>query len=210
MRRLLVCIVTVLLGWTSTIYAAPQADKTRSGASRDSILTDRTLGISFLSIGQAAGQDANGYRMCLQSSVGTIRLATAAVSVSSERVVDLSGSYGGKLYLDEPKAMSLLKNRVKVDTLNIDGLRFRREFWAVYAGMGAWEGVINCYAFHNGQYYVLSLNAEIMLGKPGEVVEGGRMTAELLRTRVVEILNDSQEPVIQRFNDLLSSFQVRT
>ncbi len=172
------------------------------------MMTDQTLGISFLKIGQATGQDENGYRMYLQSASGTIRQAMAQVSVSQRVVVDLSGSYGGKLYLDDPKAKALLKNRMKVDTVNIGGLSFRREFWAVYAGMGAWEGVINCYAIHNRRYYVLSLNANIILGKPGEVVDGGKISAELLRTRLADILNDNREPVIQKFNDFLSAFQV--
>jgi hypothetical protein len=171
-------------------------------------MTDKTLGISFLRIGEAARQIENGYSMSLQSTGGRIKLATAGVSVSRRRFVDLSGSYGGRLFLDELKAEAFLKNRVKVDTIIIDGFRFRREFWAVYAGMGAWEGVINCYAFHNRRYYSLSLNADLTLGKPGEVVEGGRMSAELLRSRLVDILNDSREPVIQQFNNFLSSFQV--
>jgi hypothetical protein len=208
MPRLFVCAATILIGWTSTLSVVAQVEKTRSPASGDSMMTDQTLGISFLRIGKAAWQDENGHRMCLQSPGGNIRLAMAGVSVSPRRFVELSGSYGGRLYLDEPKARPLLKNRVKVDTVNFGGLRFRREFWAVYAGMGQWEGVINCYAFHNRQYYVLSLNADISLGKPGEVVDGARMIAELLRTHLAGILNDSREPVIQSFNDFLSTFQV--
>jgi hypothetical protein len=172
------------------------------------MMTDQTLGISFLRLGQAARQNENGYRMYLQSASGKIRQAMAQVSVSQRVVVDLPGSYGGMMYLDEPKAKALLKNRVNVDSVTIGGLQFRREFWAVYAGMGAWEGVINCYAFHNGQYYVLSLNAQLTLGKPGEVIDGKRINAEHLRTRLAGILNDNREPVIQRFNDFLSAFQV--
>jgi hypothetical protein len=208
MPRLFVCAATIVIGWTSTLSGVAHVDRTPSPASRDSMMTDQSLGISFLRIGKTAWQDGNGHRMCLQSPGGNIRLATAGVSVSPRPFVDLSGSYGGRLYLDEPKARPLLKNRVKIDTVNIDGLRFRREFWAVYAGMGQWEGVINCYAFHNRQYYVLSLNADISLGKPGEVVDGARISAGLLRTRLVGILDDSREPVIQSFNDFLSTFQV--
>jgi len=208
MPRLFVCAVTILLAWTSTIPGVAQVDTTRSAVSRDSMMTDQTLGISFLRLGQAARQNENGYRMFLQSASGNIRQAMAQVSVSQRVVVDLPGSYGGMMYLDEPKAKALLRNRVNVDTVTIGGLQFRREFWAVYAGMGAWEGVINCYAFHNGQYYVLSLNAQLTLGKPGEVVDGERISAEVLRTRLSDILNDNQEPVIQRFNDFLSAFQV--
>jgi hypothetical protein len=208
MPRLLLFAMTVLVGLSSTTSGLAQVDKSRSSASSDKVMTDKTLGITFLTIGEATRQVENGYSMSLQSTGGRIRSATAGVSVSRRRFVDLSGSYGGKLYLDDPKARRLLKNRVKVDTVNIGGLRFRREFWGVYAGMGAWEGVINCYAFHKRQYYSVTLNADMTLGKPGEVVEGGKMSAELLRSRLVDVLNDSREPVIQQYNNLLSSFQV--
>jgi hypothetical protein len=208
MPRFFVCAATIVLGWISTVSGVAQVDKARSSVSRDSMMADQTLGILFLRIGEPTRHDGNGYSMSLQFPGGKINLATAGVSVSRRRVVDLSGSYGGKLYLDDPRAKSLLKNRVKVDTVDIGGLRFRRELWAVYAGMGMWEGVINCYALHNRQYYVLSLNVDISLGKPGEVVDGESMSAELLRTRVANILNDSREPAIQKFNDFLSSFQV--
>ncbi len=208
MPRLFVCALTLLLCWNLTVSVQAQVETTQSLASRDSMITDQTLGISFLRIGPATRLDGNGYSMSLQSPGGKIRLATAGVSVSNRPVVDLSGSYGGKLYLDDTIAESILKNRVKVDTVNIGGLLFRREFWAVYAGMGAWEGVINCYALHNGQYCVVSLNVDITLEKPGEVVEGAKLTSELLQTRLVDILNDVQEPVIRKFNDFLSSFQV--
>lgn len=136
MPRLFVCAVTILLSWTSTISVLAQVDKTRSPASQDSVMTDKTLGVSFLRIGSAIRHEGTGYSMSLQEPGGKIGLAIAGVSVSSRPVVDLSGSYGGKLYLDDPKAKSLLKNRVKVDTVNVGGLLFRREFWAVYAGMG--------------------------------------------------------------------------
>jgi hypothetical protein len=208
MPRLRVCALTMLLILASTKSGVAQVDRTRSSAPRDSMMSDQTLGVSFLRVGQVARHDENGYKMSLQSPGGKIRLATAGISVSVRRVVDLPGSYGGKMYLDELKAKSFLKNRVKVDTVDIGGLQFRREFWAVYAGMGAWEGVINCYAYHNRQYYVLSLNADVTLGRPGEVVDGERISAELLRTRLANILNDRQEPVIQKFNAFLSSFQV--
>lgn len=120
----------------------------------------------------------------------------------------MSGSYGGTVYLDTPMAMSVSENLVKVDSVQTDGLWFRREYWAVYAGMGAWEGVINCTAFLNGQYYVLSLHADIELGKPGEVADGKSVSAEQLRARVADVLSDGREPAVRAFNDLLSSFHV--
>lgn len=208
MPRMFSYAVTIIVACAFTTSGLAQVDKSRSSVPRDSMISDQTLGISFLRIGTETIHGGNGYRMLLQSSEGTIRRATAGVKISSRRFVDLSGSYGGEVYLDDLKTRSLLKNRVKVDSINLGGLWYSREFWAVYAGMGAWEGVINCYAFHNRQYYVCSLNADLMIGKPGEVVDGGRMSAEVLRERVMDILNDSREPIIHKFNDFLSSVQV--
>lgn len=208
MYQLSVCIATILVSWVSAALGATQMEPASSPTARDTIMTDRNTGVSFLRIGQPAGAGEKRNMMYLQSSTGRIKLATAGVSISPRLFVDLSGSFGGSVYLDEPNAASLLKNIVDVDTIDIYGLRFRREYWAVYAGMGQWEGIINCSALHNNQYYVLSLNADISLGKPGEVVEGETLNAESLRTRLLEILNDNQESVVRRFYNLLASLQI--
>ena len=208
MPRLFLCVTTILLGWASTTAVMPQAKSGGVGPSGMEMVTEQTAGISFLKIGHPLSNTASEYVMALQSSGGSIRSATAGVSVSEKRFVYLPGSCGARLYLDDADAQPLLKNRVNIDTVRIAGLQFRREFWAVYAGMGQWEGVINCYAFHNNQFYTLSLNAGVSLGKPGEVVDGVKISGELLRSRMADILNNTQEPVIQMFNDLLSSFRV--
>ena len=208
MNRLFVFVAMIILLWTSTVYGTGQVDTARSIDSPKSMVTDRTLGISFLKIGSAPRRIEKEYRMSLQNPGAKIRLATAGVSVSRRPYVDLSGSYGGKLYLDTPKTRSLLRNRISIDTVDVGGLRFRRELWAVYAGMGMWEGVINCYAFSNRQYYVLSLNVDIPMGKPGETVAGERMNTELLRSRLAKMLGDKQVPAIKTFNELLQSFEV--
>lgn len=204
--RFLACFLTMLIAWTLPVPALAQVDKTPSSTPRENMTTDRTLGISFQNVGYATKRDGKGYVITLQAPRGTIRSATAGILLSQRRVIDLSGSYGGPVYLDTPMAASISENRVKVDSFQTDGLWFRREYWAVYAGMGAWEGVINCTAFMNGQYYVLSLHADIALGKPGEVAEGERMSAEHLRDRVADVLSDGREPVVRAFNALLSSF----
>ena len=203
-----ICAATALLAWASASVSVAQ-NQFAEAALADSIVGDQALGVSFLRVGDVKKHGENGYAMSLQSLDGRIKQATAGVSISPSRAVDLSGSYGGTVNPDDPAAASLLKNRVKVDTVTAGGLQFRREYWAVYAGMGAWEGIIHCYAFNNGQYDVLSLNAGVILGKPGDDVDGEKMTTEQLQARMVTILSDSHEPVVKMFNDLLSSFQVR-
>ena len=177
-------------------------------SSKDAVVIDQALGISFLKPGQAVRQGNNGYEFSLQSSSGNIRQAVASILISQKPSVDLSGTYGGRLSLDAPEARRLLENVVKVDTIVLRGLVFRRELWAVYAGMGAWEGVVNCYALRNNQYYNLCLNVGVNAGKPGETEGGEAVSAKALQARVAGVLTDAREPVIQQFNSLLSSFQL--
>ena len=199
-------IVWILCLIISIVHS--QTEKSSASLSSDSVFSDRSLGISFLRAGQASRHFENGYGISLRSEKGGIRNASAAISLSSRPTVDLPGSYGGKLYLDNLKAHTLLKSRIRVDSIDVGGVPFRREYWAVYSGMGAWEGSINCYALRNGRYYVISLTTDCILGKPGQEVGGKKMTSQGLQTRMVNILSDPQESVVQQFNTLLSSFRI--
>ena len=207
MLRLLVSAAVLLVVQASANSAVAQVEKGYGPVSQQAIVTDHVLGISFLKIGKEIGRNDGEYKMSLQNPGGSIGPATAGISVTPRRFVDLSGSFGGRLYLDEPSARSLMKNRAKVDTVEINGVPFTREYWTVYAGIGQWEGVISCYAFRNGQYYELSLNVDCALGKPGEVVDGKPVSADRLKERLAQVLNDRGEPVVKKFNELLSSFQ---
>ena len=197
----------------SLIFAAyfgaqSQSDPTLRTLLSDSLVSDHTLGISFVRAGLETKRTDGGYGITLESTGGMIRRAAAGIFVASRRTIDLPGSYGGKMYLDNPRAGAILKNIVRVDTTSVNGIPFTREYWAVYAGMGMWEGVVNCSALRNGQYYVVSLTTDFMLGKPGDDVEGKRITTEALRSRMADILSDPREPVVQQFNSILSSFEV--
>ncbi|HEY6951357.1 MAG TPA: hypothetical protein VI758_03050 [Bacteroidota bacterium] len=208
MPRMFTGAVAVIAAWSLAATASAQGNESRISAARDSIITDRTLGISFVRIGSLTSHQVNNYEMLLQSAEGTIKRASVKVSVSGKRLVDLSGSFGGMLDLDDPAAKSLLKDRVRVDSVAVGDLCFRREYWAVYAGMGAWEGVINCLALVGSQYYALSMSADLPAGKPGEIANGIKSNAEFLQLRVVDALSDSREPVVQQFNALLSSVRL--
>ncbi len=198
-------VIAILLG----LVIGPLAEaQNQSLIIRDSVVSDRVLGIAFLRIAPLSGNSSRGYTMLLESATGAMRYSTVRVSVSQGPFVDLSGSYGGRLNLDSPATGHLMDNIVGIDTLFINGLTFRREYWAVYAGMGMWEGVINCYASRREQYYTLSLNSDISAGKPGEIEAGQTLDEGKLRSRVSNALRDPREPIVQKFNALLQSFHV--
>ena len=169
---------------------------------------DNVMGVSFAPIGRVTKPDDATCAMTIlpvspSSSAGTI----AEVSVSSRPFVDLPGSYGGRLYLDPAPASGIQRANVRVDSILVSGLMFRREYWAVYAGMGMWEGVVNCYARAGGRYCVVSLVQEMRAGKPGEEVLGKRLNAESIRAALLSSLRDSTAEPVNRFNQLLSSVQ---
>ena len=208
MLRLSASVAAMTLIFALAPGGTAQPDTDRAATGRDSLVTDPALGIAYLQIGPSARHGQHELALSLQSPVGSIRGAVLTVCRSQKPFVDLSGSFGGRMDTDDPKITSLLENRVRVDTVELAGLRFRREFWAVYAGMGEWEGVITCYAPHDGVYYVLSLHTGVNLGKPGEVVDGTPIGAEPLRRQLANMLFDDREPLVRRFNDFLSTIQL--
>ena len=203
-----VFVTAIAMSWIVETSAVAQVNEARSTKEGENRTNNQTLGISFLKVGTEISQTADGYRMLIRAADVNIRQATAEVTVSTRPFVDLPGSFGGKLYLDGSVPNSLLKDRIRIDSIDVNGLSFVREYWAVYAGMGAWEGVINCYASVNSKYYVISLDADLALGKPGEVHAGKKLGAEELQTHAVGILNNTDSPVIQEFQNLVSSFRV--
>lgn len=100
------------------------------------------------------------------------------------------------------------ENRVPGDSVVVNGVGFKRDYWAVYAGQGQWETVINCYAYHDGQYYVVSLGHDSMAGKPGEFVNGSRTTKQQMRTGLINSLQDTTNDYVRSFNQILSSFSL--
>ncbi len=196
----------VILVCTSMFF--PLLAQNQPLSSHNRVVSDRTLGISFLQVGKITRESHSIYQMLIESDHGVIEHATAEIFLAQRPSVDLPGSYGGQLYLNDVKSKLLSENVVAVDTLIVHGLKFRRDYWAVYAGMGMWEGVINCYAFGGQQYYNVSLDVGINAGKPGEDVNGQTLDTHLLRNRVAKIICDSHEPAVQKFNELLLSFQL--
>lgn len=165
-------------------------------------IKDNALGISFIKAGETARIDTSTYNIKLPSS------AAAQVSVSNKLFVDLPGSYGGRLYFDSPNAW-IEQNKVKTDNVNSGGQNYQREYWAVYAGMGMWECVINCYTRINGKYYIVSYIQDRQLGKPGEINEGKQLKAEDLKLQALSYLQNQSNNSISEFYTLLASFQIQ-
>ncbi|HUI30285.1 MAG TPA: hypothetical protein VLX91_08705 [Candidatus Acidoferrales bacterium] len=130
------------------------------------------------------------------------------VSVSQRPFVELEGTYGGRLYLDIPESERLMKNRVYVDTTMSDSLKFVREYWVVYAGMGAWECMINCYTQNAGEYYTFSLASDVSSRKPGEEVDGRKLTTEEISEELLGTMRDTSNVTVEQFNRIVGSFEI--
>ncbi len=173
-------------------------------------IQDKELGISFVKSGAVKQIDNTTYNISLTSSEsGTSNNAIAEVSVSNRLYVDLPGSYGGRLYLDSPNAGKLIQNIVEADTVIINQQSYKREYWVVYAGMGMWDCVINCYAKRDGKYYMVSFIQDRQIGKPGEIIESKQLNSGDLKLQALSFLKDDTNNSISEYYKLLSSFQIQ-
>jgi hypothetical protein len=170
---------------------------------------DDALGVTFTAVGATEKSDSSTYSMILQSSdPSRLEKAIAEVSLSDRLFVDLPSSYGGRVYFDTPAASPILQSRLLVDSVSTGLHKFRREYWAVYAGMGMWEGLINCYAQSAGRYCLVSLVWDMPIGKPGAESDDGHRTSEWLQQKCLSSLQDTTNALVRDFNVLLSSVEV--
>ncbi len=128
------------------------------------------------------------------------------IFVSQQPFVYLPGTYGGRYYFPNDGTDRTSSDRVPGDSVIVNGQSFARDYWAVYAGQGQWETVINCYVFHNGQYYVVSMLHNFLTGMPGEIVNGTRITKKQMRASLIEKLHDPANAYVSSFNQVLESF----
>ncbi|HEY9166540.1 MAG TPA: hypothetical protein VIS48_10305 [Candidatus Kryptonia bacterium] len=142
------------------------------------------------------------------SSKGDIDRAYVRVFVGQRPFVYLPGTYGGSYYFDNKSGDRMMSNRVAGDSLIVNGLKFARDYWAVYAGHGEWETVINCYAYDDGQCYVVSLEHDSRIGMPGEIVNGIKITRDQLRNKLVNEMRDTTSMYVKSFSGILGSFSV--
>jgi hypothetical protein len=202
----LINIAIILLA--SSLLTSAQEIKTEN-ASQTNTFRDNTLGISFSKVGKVEKVDSSSYRIILNAaSDGSQNYPVAEVATSNELFVDLPGSYGGRLYLGSTEQQGLLKDRIYVDTTESDSVKFTREYWTVYAGMGGWDCVINCYARRAEKYYIISLVNDVMAGKPGEYVNGRKLTAKEVKATLLRTMQDTTNTMVQKFNALVTSFKI--
>lgn len=201
-------ILTMVLS-ACILFTVEGQHKTSALSNSGTRIHDDVLGISFAKIGSVSKLDNSTYRISLSTENSPVQSAIATVSLSDRLFIDLPGSYGGRVYLDSPAGLKLLKNRMKVDTVNISGRNFRREYWAVYAGMGMWDCVINCYSKEYGKYYIVSLVQDKPVGKPGMIVGGKQITSDEMKSKAVVSLQDTTNGIINKFNNLISSLQIQ-
>ena len=173
-------------------------------------IQNNELGISFIKNGEVKQVDNSTYSIRLTSSESnSSNNAIAHVSVSNRLYVDLPGSYGGRLYLDSQNTKQLIKNRVMTDSIILNQQSYQRDYWIVYAGMGMWDCVINCYAKRDGQYYIVSFIKDKHIGKPGEIIEGQQLKSGDLKLQGLSYLKDEANNSINEYYKLLSSFQIQ-
>jgi len=130
------------------------------------------------------------------------------IFVSRQPFVYLPGTYGGRYYFNDDRTGKTLSDRVSGDSVSVNGIEFARDYWAVYAGQGQWETVINCYALHDGQYYVISLGRNVRTGMPGAVANGSRITKPQMRARLIDAMRDTSNAYVKSFNQILGSFSI--
>lgn len=206
MTKRLIFIIWLIAGLLCIVNGQIKTDAKQN---LDGRIQNDVLGISFTKIGTVVQLDSSTYTLALSlSGTTTAKSAIAQVSVSNRLFVELPGSYGGRFYLDTSSATQILKNRVIVDSVNTGRQNFCREYWVVYAGMGMWDCVINCYVQGKGRYYIVSLVQDKQIGKPGEIVDGKPLKAEDLKLKIVSSLQDTNDRVVNDFNKLVSSFQI--
>lgn len=130
------------------------------------------------------------------------------VFVTPQPFVYLPGTYGGKYYFETGKDAKSVSDYVIGDSVIVNGLRFARDYWAVYAGQGQWEAVDNCFTFHNGTYYILSLTRNFITGMPGKKVNGVTVTRSQMRADLIAKMRNSTDPDVKSFNQILASFSL--
>ena len=122
--------------------------------------------------------------------------------------IDLPGSYGGRMLLDSPAASSIAESIVKTDIVTTADRTWRREYRAVYAGMGMWDCVVRCFTDADGQDLSLTLVQTVSAGKPGEEVNGAALRTDDVRTTLLARMQDASSPAVQRLTALLGSLRI--
>ncbi len=120
----------------------------------------------------------------------------------------MPGTYGGRYYFEKGNGGLTPSDRVRGDSVSVNGLKFAKDYWAVYAGEGQWETVINCYALTSGHYCIMSLQHDVATPMPGEILDGSKITNGEIRAKLISALRDTTNSYVASFNEILSSFSI--
>lgn len=186
--------------------SAPQE---KSAANRVQTYTSQTAGFRVNYRGTVTSSGKSGVSITLPAAPSANSSnAFVRISSSNKPFVYLPGTYGGDYYFEESNGGEISSDRVPGDSVTVNGLNFAKDYWAVYAGMGQWETVINCYALYNGQYYVVSLRQDFRTNLPGSIINGTRVTQSQMRDSLVNKMRDTTNAYVKTFNQILNSFSI--
>lgn len=178
-----------------------------SSSKRFNVYSSSTYGFKVQYQGTLVRQGSDEYIIDLPASTGQANPSSKAhIFVAQQPFVYLPGTYGGRYYFNEGNTGLNASDQVQGDSVNVNGLKFARDYWAVYAEEGQWETVINCYALHAGQYYIVSLERDLAAGMPGEKVNGVTIAKQQIRARLISALRDTTDSYVRSFNQILDSF----
>ncbi len=208
MKKLITSTLFVVTFVFATMLVS-RAQSGKSGATKFKVYTNPSAAFTFKYQGTVARKDSNecSIELPLAENSGTGR-AVVRVFTSQRPFVYLPGTYGGKYYFSSNENNLMAADRVTGDSVSVNGLRFAQDYWAVYAGMGQWETVDNCYSYHDGRYYVISLSRNLRTGMPGEIVNGIRTSKSLMRTTFIDRMRDTTNTYVQSFSQILKSFSL--
>ncbi len=207
MRRLVV--LSLFSGMFFIFFGKTVNSQTKEASSRQlSVYTSGAHKFTISYNGTLVRESNDEYVIKQVASDGMINRNEVHVFVTQRPFVYLPGTYGGRYYYDPSKRPSTSSDFVRADSVTVNGLRFARDYWAVYAGMGQWETVDNCYALENGQYYTISLTQDFKTAMPGEKVNGVATSKSQIRASLIDEMRDSTSANVKSFNQILRSFSI--
>lgn len=192
------------------LFSVPvNAQTQRAGKGHMSVLENRAYGFTIMYQGTLVKRGQNDFVIELPqaASTGESR-GRVSVFVSAQPFVYLPGTYGGKYYFESGTGGDVGPDFVPGDSITVNGIGFAQDYWAVYAGQGQWETVDNCYAFHDGRYYIISMNRDFLTGMPGERVNGATAGKPELRARLFSTMRDTSNVYVKSFNQIVNSFSI--
>ncbi len=207
MRRIV--ILSLFSGMIFLLLGRTVNSQTKKASGRQfNVYTSNTHGFTVSYDGTLVQRGNDEYVIKPAASNGTNDRNEVHIFVTQRPFVYLPGTYGGRYYFDAGKNPNTNSDYVSGDSVTVNGLRFAQDYWAVYAGMGQWETVDNCYALHNGHYYTISLTRDFKTAMPGEKVNGVAASKTQMRAGLIEKMRDSTDVYVKSFNQILKSFSI--